>query len=76
LWNVTNPAHAYRLAAMDGLGDFIQAFTFSPRGNLLAAVTYHGNVLVYSLTDPARPARIAMVRGLLTRAFPERESAA
>ncbi len=69
LWNVTNPAHASRLAAIDGQGDFIQAFTFSPRGNLLGAVTYHGAVLVYSLADPARPARTAMVRGLLTRAF-------
>ena len=69
LWNVTDPAHAYRLAAIDGLGDFIQAFTFSPRGNLLAAVTYHGTVLVYSLADPARPARTATVRGLLTRAL-------
>ena len=53
----------------DGAGDFIQAFAFSPRGNLLAAVTYHGTVLVYSLADPARPARTATVRGLLTRAL-------
>ncbi len=68
LWNVTDPAHAYRMAAINGAGDFIQAFTFS-RGNLLAAVTYHGTVLVYSLADPARPARTATVRGLLTRAF-------
>ena len=51
--------------------DFVQAFTFSPRGNLLAAVTHHGTVLVYSLADPARPARTATIRGLLTRAvFP------
>ena len=69
LWNVTNPAHAHRLAAIDGQGDFIQAFTFSPYGNLLGAVTYHGAVLVYSLADPARPARTATVRSLLTRAF-------
>jgi hypothetical protein len=69
LWNVTNPAHAGRLAVIDGRGDFIQAFTFSARGNLLAAVTYHGNVLVYSLADPARPVRTATVRGLLTRAL-------
>jgi len=69
LWNVTNPAHAYRMATLDGAGDFIQAFAFSPRGNLLAAVTFHGTVLVYSLADPARPARTATVRGLLTRAL-------
>jgi WD40 repeat protein len=71
LWNVTDPAHAYRLATLGGAGDFIQAFTFSARGNLLAAVTYHGTVLVYSLANPERPARTATVRGLLTRAvFP------
>ena len=69
LWNVTDPAHAYRLATLDAAGDFIQAFTFAPRGNLLAAVTFHSNVLVYSLADPARPARTATVRGLLTRAL-------
>jgi WD40 repeat protein len=69
LWNVTDPAHAYRTATLDGAGDFIQAFAFSPRGNLLAAVTFHGTVLVYSLADPARPARTATVRGLLTRAL-------
>ena len=65
---MTDPARAYRMAAIDGAGDFIQAFTFSPRGNLLAAVTFHGTVLVYSLADPARPARTATVRGLLARA--------
>ena len=71
LWNVTDPAHAYRLATLGGAGDFIQAFTFSARGTLLAAVTHHGTVLVYSLANPARPARTATVRGLLTRAvFP------
>jgi len=36
---------------------------------VLAAVTYHGTVLVYSLADPGRPARTATVRGLLTRAL-------
>jgi len=69
LWDVTDPAHASRVATIDGLGDFIQAFAFSPRGNLLAAVTYHGTVLVYNLSDPGRPARTATVRGLLTRAL-------
>jgi WD40 repeat protein len=69
LWNVTDPAHAYRAATIAGPGDFIQAFAFSPRGNLLAAVTYHGTVLVYSLADPAHPVRAATMRGLLTRAL-------
>jgi hypothetical protein len=57
------------MATLGGAGDFIQAFAFSPRGNLLAAVTYHGTVLAYSLANPARPARTATVRGLLTRAL-------
>jgi hypothetical protein len=56
VWNVTDPAHAYRLAAIDSPGDYIQALTFSPRGNLLAVLTYHGTVLVDSVADPARPA--------------------
>ena len=68
LWNVTDPARAYRLATISGAGDFTQALAFSPRGNLLAVLTYHGTVLVYNLADPARPARTATVRGLLARA--------
>ena len=53
----------------DGVGTGSQDLAFSPGGNLLAAVTYRGTVLVYSLADPARPARTATVRGLLTRAL-------
>lgn len=30
LWDVAGPAHASRMATLDGAGDFIQAFTFSP----------------------------------------------
>ena len=68
LWNVTDPAHAYRLAAIDGAGDFIQAFTFSSRGNLLAAVTHHGTVLVYNRAgQPARQPRLAHLAAALTR---------
>jgi WD40 repeat protein len=69
LWNVTDPAHAYRMATLSGVGDSIMDFAFSPGGNLLAAVTYHGTVLVYNLANPARPARSATVRSLLTRAL-------
>jgi WD40 repeat protein len=68
LWNVADPAHAYRLATL-GAGDFVQAFAFSPGGNLLAAVTDDGTVQVYSLANPPRPARTATVRGLLARAL-------
>jgi WD40 repeat protein len=68
VWNVADPARAYRLATLTSPGDFTQALAFSPRGNLLAVLTYHGTVLVYSLADPARPSRTAAVRGLLARA--------
>jgi WD40 repeat protein len=68
VWNVTDPARAYRLATVSSPGDLTQALAFSPRGNLLAVLTYHGTVLVYSVADPARPARTAAVRGLLARA--------
>jgi hypothetical protein len=68
LWNVTDPARAHRIAAIDNPGDLTQGIAFSPRGNLLAVLTYHGTVLVYSLADPARPARTAMASGLLARA--------
>ena len=75
LWNVTDPAHSYRLGTIDGPGDFIQGLTFSPRGNLLAVVTYHGTVLIYSLADPASPARTATASGLLARArYPDGQS--
>ena len=69
VWNVTDPAHASRMATIDGPGDFTQALAFSPRGNLLAVLTYHGTVLVYNLADPARPARTATTCGLLARAL-------
>ncbi len=77
LWNVTDPAHAYRLATLGGAGDFIQAFTFSARGTLLAAVTYHGTVLVYSLAEsgPSRPHRDGS-RPADPRGFPERVATA
>jgi WD40 repeat protein len=68
VWNVTDPARAYRLATLGAAGDFTQALAFSPRGNLLAVLTSHGTVLVYNLADPARPARTATVGGLLARA--------
>jgi WD40 repeat protein len=68
LWNVTDPARAWRLADVASPGDFTQALAFSPGGNLLAVLTSHGTVLVYSLADPARPVRTATVAGLLDRA--------
>ena len=79
LWDMASPARPRLLRTLgapvtypagDGPIPFSQRdLAFSPRGNQLAAVTLHGTVLVYSLADPARPARTATVRGLLTRAL-------
>jgi WD40 repeat protein len=75
LWNVTDPARAYRTADLDSPGVFTQGLAFSPSGNLLAVLTSHGTVLVYSLADPARPARTATATGLLARAkYPDGQS--
>ena len=56
VWDVARPARAARIATLAGPGDYFAALAFSPRGNLLAGVTYHGSVLVFRLTDPAGPA--------------------
>ena len=75
VWNVSDPARAYRLATADSTGDFVQGFALSPRGDLLAVLGSNGTVLVYSLADPARPVRTATIRGLLTRArYPDGQS--
>lgn len=74
LWNVTrphHPAHAIRIATMAGPHDYFTALAFSPRGNLLAGVTYHGSVLVFRLAGPARPVRAALLPGIVASArFP------
>jgi WD domain, G-beta repeat len=69
VWNVTDPAHATRIATLTGPRDFVQAIAFSPRGGLLAAVTYRGTVLVFSLADPARPALTATISGIMADAL-------
>ena len=75
LWNVADPARAYRIADIDDPGAFAQGFAFSPSGNLLSVLYSGGTVLVYSLADPARLARTATVTGLLVRAkFPDGQS--
>lgn len=75
LWNVADPARAYRIADIGDPGAFAQGFAFSPSGNLLSVLYSGGTVLVYSLADPARPARTATVTGLLVRAkFPDGQS--
>ena len=76
VWNVTDPARAARVATLTGLGDYVQAIAFSPRGGLLAVVTYHGTVLVFSLADPARPALAATISGIMAGALSRRAAAA
>ena len=71
VWDVARPARAARIATLAGPRDYFAALAFSPRGNLLAGVTYHGSVLVFRVAGPGRPARVAERPGLLASArFP------
>jgi WD40 repeat protein len=67
LWNVTDPAHATRIATVPSESGFIDALAFSPRGNLLAGVSYDGTVTMFSLANPARPARAATMQTVTAR---------
>jgi WD40 repeat protein len=67
LWNVTDPAHATRIATVPSESGFIDALAFSPRGNLLAGISYDGTVTVFSLANPARPARGATMHTVTAR---------
>ena len=59
------------IATLAGPRDYFAALAFSPRGNLLAGVTYHGSVLVFRVAGPGRPARVSIRPGLLASArFP------
>ena len=55
VWNVADPAHAYRLATLAGAGGVTAGLAFSPGGNLLAVLNDPGTPMVSSLPDPARP---------------------
>jgi WD40 repeat protein len=71
VWNVARPARATRIATLAGPRDYFAALAFSPRGNLLAGVTYHGSVLVFRVAGPASPARVTTRPGILASArFP------
>ena len=63
VWNVTDPARATRMATLTGPRDYFAGLAFSPSENLLAGVTYHGTVVAYRLSSPARPVRVSMRRG-------------
>ncbi|MGH3408406.1 MAG: hypothetical protein ACRDRJ_38825 [Streptosporangiaceae bacterium] len=73
---MTRPGRATRIATLTGPRDYFTALAFSPSGNLLAGVTYHGSVRVFrltSLTSLTRPVSVTTRRGLLARArFPGR----
>jgi len=45
----------------------MNALAFSPRGNLLAGVSFGGTVTVFSLAEPARPARAATMQTVTAR---------
>jgi WD40 repeat protein len=69
LWNVTNRARPARLGRPQKLPpasasplrshtDYVQALAFSPDGRTLAAGSYLGMVILWDVTDPARPVRL------------------
>ena len=71
LWNVIHPARATRIATLHGRpGDYFTALAFSPRANLLAGVTFHGNLLVYRLAGPGHPVRVTSLPLLGSARFP------
>jgi hypothetical protein len=57
-------SYATRIATVTGASGFIDAVAFSPAGSLLAEVSYQGMVTMFSLTAPARPARVATMQTL------------
>jgi len=68
VWNVTRPADAGRVATLTGPRDYFTALAFSPGGNLLAGVTYHGSLLVFRLGGAGRQARVSILPGILATA--------
>jgi hypothetical protein len=55
VWNVADPARAYRLATLVGTGNVTAGLAFSPGGNLLAVLNDPGIPSDYSRPDLARP---------------------
>ncbi len=66
IWDVTDPAHATRIATITGSAGFIDALALSPDGHLLADVSFTGAVNVFSVEDPAAPRRLATMQTLAT----------
>jgi WD40 repeat protein len=68
VWNVARPARATLIATLTGAGDYFTALAFSPHANLLAGVTFDGDLLVFRLSGPVRPARVTASARLLASA--------
>jgi WD40 repeat protein len=54
LWNITDPTRPIRVATLPLDTRHAATMTFSPDNRTLA-VSYHGTVLIYDVTDPAQP---------------------
>ncbi len=71
LWNVTRPARATRIATLAGdPGDYFTALAFSPQANLLAGVSFHGNVLVFRLAGSGHPVPVTTLPLLASARYP------
>ena len=66
IWDVSDPAHATRIATITGSAGFIDALAFSPDGHVLADVSFTGAVNLFSVADPAAPQRLATMQTLAT----------
>ena len=68
LWNVADPRRPVKMTTLsDGDGSKLEELAFSPDGQILATARYD-KIFLWDMASPARPARTATVRGLLTRA--------
>ena len=54
LWNISDPARPVRAGILPRYTLHASAMAFTPDSRSLA-MAYHGSVLVYDVTDPARP---------------------
>jgi len=57
VWDITNPARPRQLSAFQGG----EPTVLSPDGRVLATVSFGGQAVLWSLADPRRPARIAVL---------------
>ena len=55
VWDLTEPTVARSLVSLAGLSDEVLSVAFSPDGRNLATSSLDRNVILWDLTDPARP---------------------